>query len=344
MRRRAQLAPFPGRAWRSAYSDDVRARVPASTANLGPGFDALALALDLYVEVEVEPSSRLVVRSEGEGAGLSDDAGHLAARVAMDVAGHDQLAITVRSQIPIARGLGSSAALSVAAAAAAGSPDPLAGAARMDGHAENAAASLGGGLVAATLVKGAVRSVQLALDPVLAFVVMVPDRPLPTTRARQVLPTRVSREDAAFNLGRMGLLLAGLADHNVLTKEATEDRLHQDYRSPLFPEAPMLLAALLEAGAKAVCWSGAGPSLLGICVESSARDVRDAASAAMGAHGVPGHALLLHADRRGMVTGETARLSMAPTIVSEEDVTRLAGDARPAPTPGGPLFDFDEDG
>ena len=79
MRRRAQLAPFPGRAWRSAYSDDVRARVPASTANLGPGFDALALALDLYVEVEVEPSSRLVVRSEGEGAGLSDDAGHLAA-------------------------------------------------------------------------------------------------------------------------------------------------------------------------------------------------------------------------------------------------------------------------
>jgi len=117
MRRRAQLAPFPGRAWRSAYSDDVRARVPASTANLGPGFDALALALDLYVEVEVEPSSRLVVRSEGEGAGLSDDAGHLAARVAMDVAGHDQLAITVRSQIPIARGLGSSAALSVAAAA-----------------------------------------------------------------------------------------------------------------------------------------------------------------------------------------------------------------------------------
>src|ERR1039458_6605132 len=101
----------------------MRARAPASTANLGPGFDALALALDLYVEVEVEPADRLTVRSEGEGAGLSDDAGHLAARVAMDVVGHDRLSITVRSQIPVGSGLGSSAALAVRAAAAGGGDD-----------------------------------------------------------------------------------------------------------------------------------------------------------------------------------------------------------------------------
>ncbi|MGP8283152.1 MAG: hypothetical protein ACLQT6_10615, partial [Desulfomonilaceae bacterium] len=114
-------------------------------------------AVDRYVEVEVEPASKLIVRSEGEGAGLSDDAGHLAARVAMDVSGHDRLAVTVRSQIPIARGLGSSAALAAAAAAAAGARDPLAVAAHIDGHPENAAASVVGGLVAATTVRGAVR-------------------------------------------------------------------------------------------------------------------------------------------------------------------------------------------
>ena len=94
------------------------ASAPASAANLGPGFDTLGLALERYVEVEIEPSASLIVRSEGEGAGLSDNATHLAARVAIEVAGHDRLAITVRSQIPVARGLGSSAALAAAAAAA----------------------------------------------------------------------------------------------------------------------------------------------------------------------------------------------------------------------------------
>jgi homoserine kinase len=130
----------------------VRARAPASAANLGPGFDVVALALDLYVEVEIEPARRLLVRAEGEGADIAADATHLAARVAIDVAGHDRLAITVRSEIPVARGLGSSAALAAAAAAAAGSKDPLGVAARVDGHPENAAASVVGGLVAATLV------------------------------------------------------------------------------------------------------------------------------------------------------------------------------------------------
>src|ERR1700730_11741142 len=101
----------------------MRARAPASSAHLGPGFDSLALALQLYVEVEVEPADRLVVRVEGEGEDLPNDHSHLAARVAMDVAGTEQLAITVRSQIPVARGLGSSAALAAAAAAAAGSTD-----------------------------------------------------------------------------------------------------------------------------------------------------------------------------------------------------------------------------
>ena len=279
----------------------MRARVPASSANLGPGFDTLAIALDLYVEVEVEPASRLIVRSEGEGAGLSDDPSHLAARVAIDVAGTDRLAITVRSQIPIARGLGSSAALAVAAAAAAGAKDPLAVAAHMDGHPDNAAASMVGGLVAAARVKGGVQAVRLPLDVSLTFVVIVPDVSLSTTRARQALPTEVSRESATFNLSRMALLLAGLADSRVLISEATEDRLHQDYRSPLFPAAPMLLARMSEGGALAVCWSGAGPSLLGICQGGDAAAVQAAATDALAEAEIPGQVLILHPDLHGLV-------------------------------------------
>jgi homoserine kinase len=280
----------------------MRARAPASAANLGPGFDALALALGLYVEVEVEPARKLVVRAEGEGADLEDEAGHLAARVAIDVVGHDRLAISVRSEIPVARGLGSSAALAVAAAAAAGSKDPLGVAARVDGHPENAAASVVGGLVGATMVKGAVRAVRLPLDSSLVFVVAVPDRSLPTTKARQALPRDVSRVDATFNLGRMTLLLAGLADRSLLIREATEDRLHQDYRSPLFPEAPQLLNRLVGAGALAACWSGAGSSMLGICDSPSGEKVRTAVESSMDEIGVPGKVLLLRADLEGLRT------------------------------------------
>jgi homoserine kinase len=328
----------------------MRARAPASTANLGPGFDALALALDRYVEVEIQPAERLTVRSEGEGEGLSDDAGHLAARVAIDVAGHDRMAITVRSQIPIARGLGSSSALAAAAAAAARSADPFAIAANMDGHPENAAACVMGGLVVATGVRGTVQTRRLRLDSALVFVALVPDRPLSTAKARQMLPATLSREDAAFNVGRMGLLLAGLADHRVLSREATEDRLHQDYRSPLFPEAPKLLSALLEGGALASCWSGAGPTLLGICTQAQADQLVAAGKAALRESNVPGSVLLLHADLRGLMAGEGRLIPLnadvpreSPGLFGDLDGDLDAGSDHPE-SGDGPLFDFDEDG
>ncbi len=309
----------------SAYCDCMRARVPASSANLGPGFDTLAVAVNRYVEVSVEPAPRLSVRSEGEGAGMSDDARHLAARVAMDVVGHDRLSIVVRSQIPVARGLGSSAALAMAAAAAAGSKDPLAVAARIEGHPDNAAASTLGGLVAATTVKGRVRVVRLAMDPALKMVAIVADRPLPTFKARQALPTQVSRDDAAFNLGRMGLLIAGLADHRLLLREATEDRLHQDYRAPLFPEAPHLLSEMLLGGALAVCWSGAGPTLIGFTASKEVSRLSNRASQALHSVGISGKVLVLEADTQGLVTGEDARLSSLVVGDTLEDIESIGG-------------------
>jgi homoserine kinase len=283
----------------------MRARAPASSANLGPGFDTLALALALHVEVDVQPAEQFALRADGEGSDIAADRNHLAAEVVRRVLGHDRVSITVHSSIPVGRGLGSSASLAVAAAAAAGADDPLAVAAAIDGHPENAAASVLGGLVTATVVNDRPVAAKLSLDHDLRFVVLVPSRPLPTARARQALPAQVHHADAAFNLGRMGILLAGLADHRLLVHEATDDRLHQSARTPLFPESSYLVAGLVESGALAACWSGAGPSLLGICTADAAPRVRAAGDALLRDAGVPGNALLLDADHDGLVVEES---------------------------------------
>jgi homoserine kinase len=277
------------------------ARAPASSANLGPGFDTLAVALGLYVEVAVRPCPEgLSVHAEGEGAELPRDGSHLAARVAAEVLGEDRIEVRVRSEVPVARGLGSSAALAVAAAAAAGALEPFRYGAAVDGHPENAAASALGGLVTAAVVDGRPTAKRLTLDPKLRFVVLVPEKPLPTSQARRALPALVPHDDAAFNLARMGLLVAGLADHRHLLPAAGDDRLHQPQRSALFPEAPALLEGLREAGALTSCWSGAGPSLLGICTLGAAGGVAQAAAKLMAELGVAGTVLTLPPDLAGV--------------------------------------------
>lgn len=277
----------------------MRARAPASSANLGPGFDVLAVALGLYVTVDVAEADELTVTADGHGADLPVGVEHLAARVACSVLGHDRVAIHVTSEIPVGRGLGSSAALAVATAAATGASSPLARGAEADGHPENAAASALGGLVAATTVDGTPVVRRLPLDPALRFVLVVPERPLPTVEARAALPATVARSDAVFNLGRTALLIAGLADHRHLVAAAMEDRLHQGPRGALFPEAAPIVAGLVEAGALAACWSGAGPTLLGLTTEGGEEALCKAAGQLLDEHGVAGHVRCLPPDLEG---------------------------------------------
>jgi homoserine kinase len=277
-----------------------RARVPASSANLGPGFDTLGLALSLYTQVTIRPSDSFSISASGEGSHLKLTADHFAARLAIQVIGHDRFAIDVMSEIPMTRGLGSSAAMAVAAVAAAGHDDPFSFCAKLEGHADNAAAAVLGGLVTGAMVDGVGVAHRLPLDPALRFVVVIPDRRLRTADARKVLPKTVTRQDVVFQLGRMGQLIAGLGDHRVLTPAATADRLHQRQRGKLFSPARKLMAAMVDAGALGACWSGAGPSLLGIGLADTIGTIRDAADQAMRSSKVTGRAAVIAPDLTGL--------------------------------------------
>ena len=277
------------------------ARVPASSANLGPGFDALAVALTRYIEVSVTPAEDFTISSSGYGAGLFDDERHLGAQVAAQVLGHRHFAIHVNSEIPLSRGLGSSAALALAAAAAAGSSSALSIACAVDGHAENAAASMYGGLVVATQDgRGEVVTRALDLDPDWRFVVVVPDEELSTAAARRVLPVQVSFADAVANVGAVAMLIAGLARREQFVAASMEDRLHQPYRSVLLPFAAPLLGRLRDAGAAGSCWSGAGSTMLALCDEGTSGVVASAAREFLAESSLPGVVWELDADRRGL--------------------------------------------
>jgi homoserine kinase len=278
-----------------------KARVPASSANLGPGFDSLALALQLYTDISIAPADQFSITTSGQGSHLTAGPDHFAARIVRGIVGHDRFSLHVQSDVPMTRGLGSSAALAVAAAAVAGHPDPFSFVAEMEGHADNAAAAVMGGLVTGAMVDGRGVAHRLPLDAALRFVIVVPDRHLRTAAARKVLPKNVSLADAVFQLGRMGQVIAGMADHRVLAQHATEDRLHQRQRATLFPEARPIMDAMSGAGALATCWSGAGPTLLGICVDKSARKVVAAADATLKALRVPGAVSLIAPDLHGLV-------------------------------------------
>lgn len=291
----------------------IGVRVPATSANLGPGFDVLGLALGLYNEIVYEEADRVSVTVEGEGAGRlergADNVVARAARMAYEAAGRQfpGAAIHCVNRIPPARGLGSSAAAwvggLVGANAALGSPLDrdaiLALACRAEGHPDNVAAALLGGLTVSCVSAEGVAAVSLPVPAGIGWVVLVPETESSTREARAVLPDTVSREDAVFNLQRMGLLLAGLASGRIdLLGVAMDDRLHQPQRQKLFPWMEAARRAALEAGALGCVLSGAGPSLLA-AVSRPTDAVARAMEQALGRAGVAGSAMPLPVDTAG---------------------------------------------
>ncbi|MGH3911767.1 MAG: homoserine kinase [Pseudonocardiaceae bacterium] len=260
----------------------VTVRVPASTANLGPGFDALGMALALYDEVEVAlAASGLQVEVHGEGVDeVPTDERHLVVRTLRAACARldfrpDGLVLRCRNTIPHSRGLGSSAAAAVAGvlagyALAGRAPDAgaLNMAAEFDGHADNAGASMLGGLVIAWREGAAFRATRLEPHPDLAPVLLVPNLTSSTEAARGLLPAEVPHADAAFTAGRAALAVHALTEAPHLLLAATADRLHQPYRRPAYPATAQLVDSLRVAGVPAAV-SGAGPSVLALPAESA---------------------------------------------------------------------------
>ena len=294
----------------------VHVRIPATSANLGPGFDALGLAFALYNEVEAAEAERVTVQIQGEGAGrpATNEANVVArgVRLAYEAAGRPfaGCALACVNRIPTSRGLGSSAAAwvggLVAGNALLGEPldrQALLGlAARAEGHPDNVAAALFGGLTVSCAGASGVVAVSLAVPSSLHWVVLVPEVTSATAEARAVLPRSVSRQDAVFNVQRVALLLAALQGGRLeALGTALQDRLHQPYRRRLFPWMDDVASAARAAGALGSVLSGAGPSLLAV-VEGDADRVARAMEEALGRAGIRGAARVLEVDLRGALS------------------------------------------
>jgi homoserine kinase len=276
-----------GPAFRAAA---VRVRVPATSANLGPGFDAFGLALGLYDDVVVRVAdSGLHVDIAGEGAEtLARDEKHLVVRslrTAFDVLGGQPrgLEVVCANRIPHGRGLGSSSAaicagIMAARAVTIGGQDKLNDAAllelanEIEGHPDNVAACLLGGFTLAWTEGGTAHAIRLDPSEAVVPVVFVPSKPVLTETARGLLPRTVPHVDAAVNAGRAALLVEALTHRPELLLPATEDRLHQDYRAPAMPESVALVNRLRAEGVPAVI-SGAGPTVLALTDDGAADKV-----------------------------------------------------------------------
>lgn len=296
-------------------------RVPATSANLGPGFDTLGLALSVYDELVVTPLSddRLEIEVSGTGADeiARDESNlvyrsiaHVYADAGIEIPG---LRIIARNGVPHGRGLGSSGAAVAAGVLAAQSL--LAGVAGFDddallrlateleGHPDNVAPALFGGLTIAWTGEDGPRHKKLQVHRGVAPLVLVPEHTVSTTLARSLQPMQVPREDAVFNVSRSALLIAALTQSPELLLDATADRLHQDYRAEAMPETYALVQALRREGFAAVV-SGAGPSVLVLCDGPGRR--LEAVDVASGVTDTPWDAIMPAVDVRGGTVKERA--------------------------------------
>lgn len=303
----------------SASPRTVLVRVPATSANLGPGFDTLGLALSVYDEIEVTvlPEPGLEITVEGEGAAdVPTDASHLVVSSmahAFDALGEPMpgLRIHARNTIPHGRGMGSSGAAVVSALRAvqgllAGrrevSDDELLRlATELEGHPDNVAPALFGGLTIAWITPEGPAHKKLLVHRGVAPLVLVPGFTMSTKLARSLQPLQVPREDAVFNVSRSALLIAALTQSPELLLAATEDKLHQDYRAEAMPETAAVVRALRAEGFAAVV-SGAGPSVL-VLADGPGRRL-EAAAIAERAADTPWDALMLAVDVKGATVRE----------------------------------------
>ena len=291
--------------------------MPASTANLGSGFDTLGMALTLYNEVELTDEGegvQLLVEGEGKSALEKAGAHNLVLRAAQstlrDLGAHPSgLCVRQINRIPLRRGLGSSAAACLGGIAAAArlvgvelSPDEiLARALPLEGHPDNITPALLGGLTVSAIVEGRVVAARVRVPKRLKAMAVIPSLEIATKRAREALPQQVPFQDAVFNLNRLALLLAGLmTDRLDLLAAGTEDRLHQPYRAALLPGMEAILEEGRRAGAHAVFLSGAGSSLLALVTEDGEEIGRRMGERWRREFGIESVVRLLEIDRHGL--------------------------------------------
>ncbi len=291
----------------------IVARVPATSANLGPGFDCFGLALGLQNDVTLEPSGPFGVEIVGEGAdSLPRDRSNLVARTVnrfFDVIGRPSPSFRLRltNRIPMTGGLGSSSTALVGgllvANRLAGDPlgrsDLLQIAAEMEGHPDNVAPAMLGGMVVSVLEGSRLITVPIPIPAGLRGVLFLPRFTTSTREARRLLPSRVSHHDAVFNVGRAALFVAALTSGRLeLLHTATQDRLHQPYRQVLFPSMPRLIGSAVEAGALGAWLSGSGSALLAL-TRGAEEPVAEAFENAARANGVAGRSLVVDLEAEG---------------------------------------------
>ena len=265
----------------------MKARVPASTANLGAGFDVVGLGLQMYLEVEVQPGgTSLVIENFGRGADqMPVDESNLIYRMIAEHAGDDLpqgLRMRVNNDIPLTRGLGSSAAATVAGVAIGmwlknGTPPEkqpvLEAATRVEGHPDNASAAVLGGLTVSAMIEGQVAATSLRVPYDVQLVVIIPEVELSTRMARKVIPLSIPRAEAVFNLQRLGMLLAGLYQNNKdFLFHGVGDQIHQKRRVSLLPPMGAVMNLLNDLrDCKGAFISGAGPSIAAFTVDEGER-------------------------------------------------------------------------